>query len=85
MLASAHPKKRPHTTPAPSLWAHDNHGQYSTRGNNSVATVRGTWWETVNTCSGTLTRVKKGLVSVRNLRRHRTVLVRAGHSYLARK
>ena len=83
MLARAHPKKHPHTAP-PSLWAHDNNGQYSTRGNNSVATVRGTWWETVNTCSGTLTRVKKGLVSVRNLRRHRTVLVRAGHSYLAR-
>jgi len=84
MLAGAHPKKHPHTTATPSLWAHDNNGQYSTRGNNSVATVRGTWWETVNTCSGTLTRVKKGLVSVRNLRRHRTVLVRAGHSYLAR-
>ncbi len=84
MLAGAHPKKHPHPTATPSLWAHDNNGQYSTRGNNSVATVRGTWWETVNTCSGTLTRVKKGLVSVRNLRRHRTVLVRAGHSYLAR-
>jgi streptogramin lyase len=83
MLAGAHPKKHPHTA-TPSLWAHDNNGQYSTRGNNSVATVRGTWWETVNTCSGTLTRVRKGLVSVRNLRRHRTVLVRAGHSYLAR-
>ncbi|MFZ1995490.1 MAG: hypothetical protein WAU75_15370 [Solirubrobacteraceae bacterium] len=83
MLARAHPKKHPHTA-TPSLWAHDNNGQYSTRGNNSVATVRGTWWETVNTCTGTLTRVKKGLVSVRDLRRHRTVLVRAGHSYLAR-
>ena len=85
MLAGTHAKKHPHTTAASSLWAHDNHGQYSTRGNNSVATVRGTWWETVNTCSGTLTRVKHGLVSVRDLRRHRTVLVRAGHSYLARR
>ena len=84
MLAGAHPKKHPHTTATPSLWAHDNNGQYSTRGNNSVATVRGTWWETVNSCSGTLTRVKHGLVSVRDLHRHGTVLVRAGHSYLAR-
>ena len=68
-----------------SLWARDNHGQYSTRGQNSVTTVRGTWWETVDTCAGTRTFVKRGLVAVRNLRRHRTVLVRAGHSYLARR
>ncbi len=73
------------SSPKPiSLWAHDNHGKYSTRGYNSVATVRGTWWKTSNTCAGTLTYVKRGLVSVRDLRRHRTVLVRAGHSYLAR-
>ncbi len=67
----------------PALWAKDNHGQYSTRGQNSVATVRGTYWETINRCDGTLTVVKQGLVSVRDLHRHRTVLVRSGHSYLA--
>ena len=83
MLARSDAKKPPKKTTR-SLWAHDNHGQYSTRGNNSVATVRGTWWETVDTCRGTITRVKHGLVSVRDLRRHRTVLVHAGHSYLAR-
>jgi hypothetical protein len=70
--------------PPPSLWAKDNHGEYSTRGQNSVATVRGTIWETVNGCNGTLTFVKKGLVNVRDLRRHRTILIRAGHRYLAR-
>jgi streptogramin lyase len=73
------------STPKPdSLWAHDNHGRYSTRGYDSVATVRGTWWETENTCAGTLTYVKRGLVSVRDVRRHITVLVPAGQSYLAR-
>jgi len=66
------------------LWARDSHGQYSTYGNNSVATVRGTEWETIDTCAGTLTRVVRGRISLRDLRRHRTVLVRAGHSYLAR-
>jgi streptogramin lyase len=71
--------------PRRSLWATDNHGQYSTRGQNSVATVRGTVWDTVDTCAGTRTFVKRGLVSVRDLRRHTTVLVRAGHSYLARR
>jgi hypothetical protein len=39
----------------------------------------------VDRCDGTLTRVTSGAVSVRDFRRHRTVLVRAGHSYLARR
>jgi hypothetical protein len=67
-----------------SLWAKDNHGHFSTRGENSVATVRGTFWETVNRCDGTLTVVKKGAVAVRDIHRHRTVLVTVGHRYLAR-
>ncbi len=69
---------------APSLWASDHDGHFSTRGQNSVATVRGTYWGTVERCDGTLTIVRRGLVSVRSLRGHGTVLVRAGHSYLAR-
>ncbi len=79
-VASAARAKAP-----PALWAKDNHGQYSTRGQNSVATVRGTYWETTNSCDGTLTTVKQGLVSVRDLHLHRSVLVRAGHSYLAKR
>ena len=66
------------------LWSSDNHGQYTTRGQNSVATVRGTVWETIDTCGATTTFVKRGRVSVRDLHRHRTVLVTAGHRYLAR-
>ena len=66
-----------------TLWAKDNHGHFSTRGQNSVATVRGTYWETVDRCNGTLTVVRKGAVSVRDIHRRRTVLVRAGHSYFA--
>jgi streptogramin lyase/phosphodiesterase/alkaline phosphatase D-like protein len=68
---------------ARTLWASDHNGQYSTRGQNSVATVRGTYWGTVERCDGTLTIVRRGAVSVRALHHHRTVLVRAGHSYLA--
>ena len=67
------------------LWSNDHHGLYSTRGNNSVATVRGTEWQTVESCSGTRTVVRRGLVSVRELHRHKSVLVRAGHSYLAKR
>jgi hypothetical protein len=67
------------------LWSKDDHGRYSTRGRNSVATVRGTEWETIENCSGTRTIVRRGLVSVRDLHRHLSVLVHAGHSYLARR
>ena len=45
--------------------------------------MRGTRWLTVDRCDGTLTRVTSGAVSVRDFRRF-AVLVRAGHSYLAR-
>jgi streptogramin lyase len=68
----------------PSLWAHDSHGRYRTFGRNSVASVRGTTWRTTEQQAGTLTQVSSGSVSVRDLRHRRTVLVRAGHRYLAR-
>jgi hypothetical protein len=66
------------------LWAQDRHGRFRTRGRTSVATVRGTRWVTRETCAGTLTRVMEGAVDVFDLRKHRTVRVRAGHTYLAR-
>jgi hypothetical protein len=65
------------------LWGRDDHGRFRTRGSNSVATVRGTEWYTADRCDGTLTRVTRGSVSVRDLRRQRTVVVAAGTSYLA--
>ena len=70
--------------PPRRLWGRDDHGRFRTRGSNSVATVRGTAWYVEDRCDGTLTRVSKGSVSVRDLRRQRTVIVDAGKSYLAR-
>jgi hypothetical protein len=70
--------------PPRALWGRDDHGRFRTRGSNSVATVRGTAWYVEDRCDGTLTRVSKGSVSVRDLRRQRTVIVDAGKSYLAR-
>jgi streptogramin lyase len=67
-----------------SLWSQDEHGRYSTHGANSVATVMGTRWETVESCAGTLTLVQRGRVRVHDLHRGVTVVVSAGHSYLAR-
>jgi hypothetical protein len=59
-------------------------GRFRTRGRNSSATVRGTTWETIDRCDGTLTRVRRGKVAVRDFRRRKTVIVPAGRSYLAR-
>ena len=59
-------------------------GNFQSRGRHSSATVRGTIWITADRCDGTLTTVKRGRVAVRDFRRKRTVLVRAGKSYLAR-
>jgi hypothetical protein len=46
--------------------------------------VRGTVWEIEDRCDGTLTRVKRGKVAVRDFRRKKTVIVKAGKSYLAK-
>jgi len=78
--AAAAARKR---RPPRALWGNADRGKFRTRGGNSVATVRGTIWYVEDRCDGTLTRVRRGSVVVRDLRRGRTVVVRAGHSYLA--
>jgi hypothetical protein len=60
------------------------HGRFTTRGQYSAATVRGTSWGVLNRCDGTLTRVKRGVVSVRDFRRRKTITLFTGESYLAR-
>ena len=65
------------------LWG-NGRGRFRTRGRQSAATVRGTIWLTEERCNGTLTRVTRGSVSVRDTRARKTVIVRAGRSYLAR-
>jgi Ca2+-binding RTX toxin-like protein len=59
-------------------------GRFRTRGRHSAATVRGTIFTVVDRCDGTLTRVRRGVVVVRDFRLRRTIRVRAGRSYLAR-
>jgi hypothetical protein len=65
------------------LWGNGK-GKFRTTGKYSSATVRGTIWLTQDECDGTLTKVARGTVSVRDFRRKKTVRVKAGHSYLAR-
>jgi hypothetical protein len=64
------------------LWG-NAHGNFRTQGRYASATVRGTKWLTEDTCSGTLVKVARGIVSVENLRTHKTVLVKAGRSLLS--
>jgi streptogramin lyase len=66
------------------LWGRDRGGRFRSHGRHSHATVRGTRWVTVDRCDGTATRVTEGAVAVRDFTRHRTVVVRAGHTYLAK-
>ena len=81
--AAASKKKK--KKPVRKLWAEDDNGRFRTHGHNSVATARGTRWVTEDSCDGTRTRVLEGAVAVRDVRRKRTTLVRAGHSFLARR
>ena len=46
--------------------------------------MRGTRWLVEDRCDGTLTRVTKGSVVVRDFARDKRKILRAGESYLAR-
>jgi hypothetical protein len=59
-------------------------GRFRTTGRFSAATVRGTDWGVRDRCDGTLTVVRTGAVVVTDFRLHRTVVVGAGQTYLAR-
>ena len=75
--AAAAKKKQRH------LWG-DGKGSFRTAGKYSSATVRGTKWLVRDSCAGTLTRVVRGTVTVRDRVRAKTVVVAAGRSYLAK-
>jgi hypothetical protein len=61
------------------------HGRFRTRGHNSVATIRGTKWLVKDTCKSTLTVSQKGTVVVQDLVKHRTVTLKSGQRYVARR
>jgi hypothetical protein len=60
------------------------HGRFQTTGQFAAATVAGTEWGVRDRCDGTLVVVEQGVVNVQDLRQHKTVVVRAGQTYLAR-
>jgi CSLREA domain-containing protein len=66
------------------LWGRAS-GRFRTRGRQSAATVVGTKWLVEDRCNGTLTRVVRGKVKVRDFKRRKTIIVRAGHKYFAKR
>jgi hypothetical protein len=77
-------RKRSSSATIRKLWG-DGSGKFQTTGRYSSAAVRGTIWLVADRCDGTLTKVRKGTVTVRDLVRKRTVIVKAPKSYVARK
>jgi hypothetical protein len=73
-------RRRPRRTR--HLWG-NGQGVFGTSGLYGSAAVQGTEWLTEDTCTGTRVTVARGVVKVTDFVRHRTVLVRAPHSYLA--
>jgi len=79
----AKPPKGKKTTTR-KLWG-KGQGQFRTKGKYSSAAIRGTEWLTSDRCDGTLTSVREGVVTVNDFVRRRTIVLRAGQSYLARR
>jgi CSLREA domain-containing protein/uncharacterized repeat protein (TIGR01451 family) len=83
--ASAKERRTDSSAPKRQVWGKtDGKAKYKTQGRYAAATVRGTIWLTQDRCDGTLVRVRRGLVSVRDLKRKRSKLVPAGHKVLVR-
>jgi len=59
-------------------------GKFRTTGRYSAATVRGTKWTLADRCDGTLTRDIVHSVVVTDFVRHKTIVLHAGQSYLAK-
>ena len=81
--ADAATKKKGPKAVLGKLWG-SGKGKFRTDGKYSAATVRGTIWLVQDRCEGTLTKVTRGTVQVRDFKRKKTITVKAGHSYLAR-
>jgi streptogramin lyase len=76
--------RRRHRKRRRRVWSSDSGGLFATLGLDSVTTVRGTKWLTEDRCSGTLTRVVRGTVVVRERRTGKRFVLHAGERHFAR-
>jgi hypothetical protein len=70
--------------PVRRLWGKGK-GKFRTKGRYASAAIRGTWWLTADYCSRTFVRVKEGSVTVVDIPKKKTVIVKAPKSYSAAK
>jgi len=77
-------KPKPKRKPIRHLWGNAK-GAFRTKGKYASATVRGTLWETIDYCEGTLVRVLRGRVDVFDLVRNKHHFVNAGQSFFSPK
>ena len=61
------------------------HGKFRTKGRYSAATVLGTIWTIADRCNGTLVHDVTDSVVVNDFVHHKTIVLHAGQSYLARR
>ena len=80
--ASEAPEAHDAATKTFRLWGHVS-GRFRTRGHYGSASVQGTIWLTEERCDGTFFHVVKGTLRIRDFTLHKTIILRAGHSYLA--
>jgi hypothetical protein len=84
-LAPCKKTKAPATGPkSRKLWG-DGKGKFRIKGGSGSATTGGGKWLVEDSCDGTFARASQGVVSVRDSARRKTVLLRAGRSYLAKR
>jgi hypothetical protein len=93
-IAGARTCKRARTTPSTrrtsarqlGFLRSNARGRFRTTGHYSSATTLNSTaiWSMSDRCDGTLTRVPRGRVNVRDFRTHKNHVIQAGHSYLAR-
>jgi len=66
------------------LWG-DGKGNFTTTGGGGSASVRGTRWMAENYSNGTLFKVARGKVIVRDYWAHKSITLKIGDSYFAEK
>jgi hypothetical protein len=78
-------RKRPRRKVAShQLWVSETGGNWQTATGSVSAAAIGTRWHTTLSCDGTRVTVRQGVVRVRDKLHRRTVVLRAGQTYLAR-
>jgi hypothetical protein len=61
------------------LWGNGK-GKFQTKGRYAAAAIRGTTWDTIDRCDGTLVRVTQGKVAVTNLKTKKVKVLGKGRS-----